>query len=77
MCMKKLMKKFKKIPTWILFIHVSVKQIFMLGLGIVLATYFYSTAWGVAGWILIAFALLDAIPHSYLIFNHKENKRKK
>lgn len=77
MCMKKWIKNFRKLPTWALYLHVSAKSLFSLGLGIILATYYPGSGWAIAGWILIAFSLVESIPSTYMILHHKSKKKKK
>ena len=77
MGMKNWIKRFRKLPTWGLYLHVSAKSIFSLGLGIVLVSYLPGSGWSIAGWILMAFAVIESLPSTYLIFHHKTTRGKK
>ena len=48
------------------------KFLFGLGLGILLPVYFWSSGWLIAGWMLIAFALILQIPAAIAVFHKKE-----
>ncbi len=47
MCMKKLIKRFRKLPTPLLIMLVNGKAIISLGIGVLLATYLINWVWGI------------------------------
>ncbi len=47
MCMKKLIKRFRKLPTPLLIMLVNGKVVISLGIGVLLATYLINWVWGI------------------------------
>ena len=58
----KWIKRFRELPTPILFLHIGAKFVFALGLGVLLASYLRGF-----GWWIILLSLIMGIPGAYKI----------
>ena len=55
--MRKWVERFRRLPTWMLYCHVSAKAVFSFGLGILLASYLRPL-----GWPLLVLGFVLALP---------------
>ncbi len=62
----KLVNRFRQLSTTLLYLHITAKFIFGVGLGVLLAGHLRGF-----GWWLIVLSLMVSIPSSYKIFSGK------
>ena len=60
--MRKWVKRFRRLPTWMLYCHVTAKAVFSFGLGILLAQHVRPL-----GWPLLVAGIVLALPGGYRI----------
>ena len=70
--MKKLIKKFRNLPTPIIFLHITGKFLFGLGAGMLIASYFQNLNWWNIGAWIILISLVVQIPGAYLTLGKKK-----
>ena len=69
-CLEEKLDKIKAMHTSNFTFWIFGKFLFGLGLGILLPVYFWNTGWVIAGWMLIAFAIILQIP-AFIAAFHK------
>lgn len=67
MKMGSIINKFRMQSDRVIFVTVSAKFLFGVGLGALLASHFSGHDWGFYGWVLLILALLLHIPAAYKI----------
>lgn len=75
--MKRLVKKFRKLPTPIMISHIAGKFLFGLGVGLLVASYLHQLDWYLFGGIIILISLIMQIPGAFLVLKNKLKKTKK
>ena len=71
MCFEEKISKIKSMHTSNFIFWITGKFLLGLGIGILLPTYFYAFGWSIAGWMLIAFALVLMLPAAIAVYGRR------
>ena len=72
--MRKLVKKFKDLPTPVMILHITGKFLFGVGVGLLVASYFHQLDWWTIGAWVILISLITQIPGAYFVLRKKYKK---